>query len=77
VIGIIFGRHFLGLFSLDAIVVMPLPAFQKYFSARVIRIFSLKYETRRSWPTARDELTGLMRRVRGLPPEKKDDFQHQ
>jgi len=23
---------------------------------------------------ARDELTGLMRRVRGLPPEKKDDF---
>ncbi len=23
---------------------------------------------------AKDELTGLMRRVRGLPPEKKDDF---
>ena len=25
-------------------------------------------------PDAEDELTGIMRRVRGLPPEKKDDF---
>ena len=35
VIGVISRQGtFLGLFSLDAIVVMPLPAFQKYFSAK-------------------------------------------
>ena len=42
VIGVISRQGtFLGLFSLDAIVVMPLPAFQKYFSA--------KSDSRTSW----------------------------
>jgi putative ABC transport system permease protein len=65
---------FLGLFSLDAIVVMPLPAFQKYFSAKSDSDILVKVRDKNKLAEAKDELTGLMRRVRGLPPEKKDDF---
>jgi putative ABC transport system permease protein len=65
---------FLGLFSLDSIVVMPLPAFQKYFSAKSDSDILVKIKDKTRLADARDELTGVMRRVRGLPPEKKDDF---
>jgi putative ABC transport system permease protein len=75
VIGVISRQGtFLGLFSLDAIVVMPLPAFQKYFSAKSESDVLVKVKDKIRLGEARDELTGLMRRVRGLPPEKKDDF---
>src|SRR5438477_1385265 len=65
---------FLGLFSLDSIVVMPLPAFQKYFTAKSEAEILVKVKDKTKLSAAKDELTGLMRRVRGLPPEKKDDF---
>src|SRR5207344_2248692 len=65
---------FLGLFSLDSIVVMPLPAFQKYFSAKSDSDILVKVKDKTKLAEAKDELTGVMRRVRGLPPEKKDDF---
>jgi putative ABC transport system permease protein len=65
---------FLGLFSLDSIVVMPLPAFQKYFSAKSDSDILVKVKDKMKLAEAKDELTGVMRRVRGLPPEKKDDF---
>ncbi len=65
---------FLGLFSLDAIVVMPLPAFQKYFSAKSDSDILVKVKDKTKLSEAEDELTGLMRRVRGLAPEKPDDF---
>ncbi len=65
---------FLGLFSLDSIVVMPLPTFQKYFSAKSESDILVKVKDKTRLAEAKDELTGLMRRVRGLPPEKKDDF---
>src|SRR4051812_7978732 len=65
---------FLGLFSLDSIVVMPLPAFQKYFTAKSEAEILVKVKDKTKLADARDELTGLMRRVRGLPPEKKDNF---
>src|SRR5437588_11023568 len=65
---------FLGLFSLDSIVVMPLPAFQKYFTAKSEAEILVKVKNKTKLSAAKDELTGLMRRVRGLPPEKKDDF---
>jgi len=75
VIGIISRQgSFLGLFSLDAIVVMPLPAFQKYFSAKSDSDILVKVKDKTKLGDATDELTGLMRRVRGLPPGKKDDF---
>src|SRR5216683_3771804 len=75
VVGVISRQGtFLGLFSLDSIVVMPLPAFQKYFSAKSDSDILVKVKDKTKLAEAKDELTGLMRRVRGLPPEKKDDF---
>jgi putative ABC transport system permease protein len=65
---------FLGLFSWDSMVVMPLPAFNKYFSAKSESDILVKVKDKTKLADAKDELTGLMRRVRGLPPEKKDDF---
>jgi putative ABC transport system permease protein len=75
VIGVISRQgSFLGIFSLDSIVVMPLPAFQKYFSAKSDSDILVKVKDKTKLADAKDELTGLMRRVRGLSPEKKDDF---
>jgi putative ABC transport system permease protein len=65
---------FLGLFSWDSMVVMPLPAFNKYFSAKSESDIRVKVKDKTKLAEAKDELIGLMRRVRGLPPEKKDDF---
>ncbi len=65
---------FLGLFSWDSMVAMPLGAFNKYFSAKTESDVRVKVKDKTRLTDAKDELTGLMRRVRGLPPEKKDDF---
>jgi putative ABC transport system permease protein len=65
---------FLGLFSLDSIVIVPLPTFRKFFSAKSESDVRVKVRDKLKLADAKDELTGLMRRVRALPPEKKDDF---
>lgn len=65
---------FLGIFSWDSMVVMPLPAFNKYFSAKSESDIRVKVKDKTKLADAKDELTGYMRRVRGLAPEKKDDF---
>lgn len=65
---------FLGLFSLDSIVIVPLPAFKKFFSAKSESDIRVKMRDKLKLADAKDELTGLMRRVRALPPEKKNDF---
>ncbi|MBA3831580.1 MAG: ABC transporter permease [Chthoniobacterales bacterium] len=65
---------FLGLFSLDSIVIIPLPAFKKYFSAKSEADVRIKVRDKTHMADARDELTGIMRRLRSLAPEKKEDF---
>jgi putative ABC transport system permease protein len=65
---------FLGLFSFDTYAVVPLPAFMKAFSARLDTSIRVKVRDKDRLEAARDELTGAMRRVRGLQPEQKDDF---
>jgi putative ABC transport system permease protein len=65
---------FLGLFSLDSIVIVPLPTFKKFFSAKSESDIRVKMRDKLKLADAKDELTGLMRRVRALPPEKKNDF---
>ena len=75
VIGVISRQgSFFGLFSWDSVVIMPLPAFQKYFSAKSDSDILVKVKDKNKLAEARDELTGLMRRVRHLSPEKADDF---
>ncbi|HVT05147.1 MAG TPA: ABC transporter permease [Thermoanaerobaculia bacterium] len=65
---------FLGLFSFDTQVVVPLGAFMKNFSSRLDTSIRVKVRDKRHMEEARDELTGDMRRIRGLAPELKDDF---
>ena len=56
---------FLGLFSWDSMVAMPLPAFKKYFSAKSESEMRVKVKDKTKMAEAKDELTGYMRRVRG------------
>jgi len=65
---------FLGLFSFDTQVVVPLSAFMKSFSSRLDTSIRVKVKDKNQMAAAKDELTGAMRRVRGLQPEQKDDF---
>jgi putative ABC transport system permease protein len=65
---------FLGLFSFDTYAVVPLPAFMKAFSSRLDTSIRVKVKDKNRMAAAIDELTGAMRRVRGLQPEQKDDF---
>lgn len=65
---------FLGLFSFDNQVAVPLTAFEKAFSSRLDTSIRVKVKDKNKMDAARDELTGDMRRVRGLAPEQKDDF---
>src|SRR3984893_12456542 len=76
---------FLGLFSWDSMVALPLTAFNNYFSSKSasdvrpgaastesdVRV---KVKDKKKLTEAKDELTGIMRRVRGLSPEKREDF---
>ena len=66
---------FLGLFSFDTYAVVPMPAFMKAFSARLDTSIRVKVRDKNRMEAARDELRGSMRRVRGLQPEQKDDFE--
>ena len=65
---------FLGMFSFDTYAVVPLPAFQKAFSSRLDTSIRVKVRDKNRMEAAKSELTGAMRRVRGLAPEEKDDF---
>ena len=65
---------FLGLFSFDTQVVVPMGAFLKAFSARLDTSIRVKVHDKTRMEEAKAELTGAMRRVRGLRPEQKDDF---
>lgn len=76
---------FLGLFSWDSMVAIPLGAFNKYFSSKSVTEVRpgggstesdvrVKVKDKKKLAEAKDELTGIMRRLRGLSPEKKDDF---
>ena len=66
---------FLGLFSLDSIVIMPLSAMQRYYQMRnedaEVRV---KLDKDR-FEEGKLELAGVMRRLRRLGPEQKNDFE--
>ena len=65
---------FLGLFSFDNYAVVPLSTFMRIFSARLDTSIRVKVKNKERLDLARDELTGDMRRIRGLSPEQKEDF---
>lgn len=65
---------FLGLFSFDNQVVVPLGAFMKDFSHHLDTSIRVKVKDKNRMAAAASELEGDMRRVRALRPEQKDDF---
>ncbi len=65
---------FLGLFSFDNYACVPMNAFMKTFSSRLDTSIRVKVKDKTHMEAAKDELTGSMRRVRGLTPELIDDF---
>ncbi len=66
---------FLGLFSFDNQIVVPLSAFRKFFAKKNSESdVRVKVRDKEHLEEAKAELTGDMRRVRGLLPDQEDDF---
>ncbi len=64
---------FLGLFSWDSMVAMPLTTYRRYYRVGEDCEIRVQVDGTRM-AEAKDELQGLMRRLRMLGPEKRDDF---
>ncbi len=65
---------FLGLFSWDSMVALPLATYRRYFRVGEDGEVRVQVDPERM-AAARDELRGLMRRIRQLSPEQRDDFE--
>ncbi|MBL9209945.1 MAG: ABC transporter permease [Opitutaceae bacterium] len=65
---------FLGLFSWDSMVAMPLTTYRRYFRIGENGEIRVQVDATRM-AEARDELRGLMRRIRQLSPEQREDFE--
>ncbi len=66
--------EFLGLFSFDNELVMPLTAFRKMYSILGRTDLRVKVRDKTRVLQAKDELVGAMRRVRGQLPDDGDNF---
>jgi putative ABC transport system permease protein len=74
VIGVVKKQgKFLGLFSLDNQIIVPFGTFQRLFSRRGWMRLNIKVPEDKI-VQAKDEIYGIMRRIRGLRPEESDDF---
>ncbi|NTU93440.1 MAG: FtsX-like permease family protein [Chlorobiaceae bacterium] len=65
---------FLGLFSFDNQVIMPLGAFTKIYGKTSFVSIRIKIRDERRVTEAKEEITGQMRRLRRLAPGEEDDF---
>jgi putative ABC transport system permease protein len=75
VIGVLAKQgSFLGIFSFDSQAILPLTAYEKYFSANQNAEIRVRVADKTRLPEAEAELTGAMRRVRGLRPGERDNF---
>ena len=66
--------EFLGLFSFDNVVIIPLSTFAKFTSVRRGGQIRVKITDKTRLNEAKEELVGAMRRVRGLLPGERDNF---
>jgi len=74
VIGVIEKQGgFINIFSFDNQAFIPLGTFQKVFARRGWVDIDVKVPITKM-DIAKDEITGIMRRIRGLKPQEKDDF---
>uniref|UniRef100_Q3ARX3 ABC transporter efflux protein n=1 Tax=Chlorobium chlorochromatii (strain CaD3) TaxID=340177 RepID=Q3ARX3_CHLCH len=65
---------FLGLFSFDNQVIMPLTAFERVYGKDQFTSIRIKIKSVEKLELAKEELLGIMRRLRHLPPNKEEDF---
>jgi len=65
---------FLGLFSWDSMAAIPLKSYRRNIHGRDEGEVRVQYDPARG-EEAREELRGIMRRIRGLSPEARDDFE--
>ena len=65
---------FLGLFSFDNQIVMPLGAFVKIYGKTSFVSLRIRIRDEKRVPQAKEEITGLMRRLRRLAPGQEEDF---
>jgi putative ABC transport system permease protein len=66
--------EFLGLFSFDNQLVLPINAFKRMFATRNRTDLRVKVADKTRLGEAKDELIGAMRRVRGQLPGERDNF---
>ncbi len=64
---------FLGLFSMDNRAIIPLGTYQRLFARRGWMRLDIKVDDEHI-DEAKDEIIAIMRRLRGLRPEEKNDF---
>jgi len=79
VIGVLAKQgSFLGLFSFDSQIIVPIDAYRKFFGGVDVRRnnsqLRVKVKDKTRMADAVDELTGAMRRVRGQLPGDRDNF---
>ncbi|NTV61017.1 MAG: FtsX-like permease family protein [Chlorobiaceae bacterium] len=65
---------FLGLFSFDNQVVMPVGTFEKIYGKEMFVTIRVKIRDEKQVVPAKEELLGIMRKIRRLPPGKEEDF---
>jgi putative ABC transport system permease protein len=65
---------FLGLFSFDNQIIMPLGAFEKAYGKKMFITIRVKIKNQTHVKEAKEELLGLMRRIRRIAPGKEEDF---
>ena len=73
----VFSRQgsFLGIFSWDSRVVIPLSSYVKYFKSNQENAsIRVKVRDKTKMVEAKEELRGIVRRIRGLLPEQGDNF---
>ncbi|MFZ5518518.1 MAG: ABC transporter permease [Candidatus Zhuqueibacterota bacterium] len=74
VIGVIEKRGSLFGHNLDTEIIIPIGIFQKLYGSRRWVTIEVKVVNASLIEDAKDELTGIMRRVRKVPPWKENDF---
>lgn len=74
VIGILEERGQMFGFSMDNMAIIPYSVFQKYFGSRRSVDMQVKAKDPQAVDALIDELTGIMRRIRGIEAGRPDDF---
>ena len=65
---------FLGLFSFDNQIIVPLGAFERVYGKKMFTSIRVKIKNQSRATEAQEELRGMMRRIRRIAPEKDEDF---